>query len=70
MFYGTVAMVHINPKSNFASKVGKFFTFFNTVVTPLLNPLIYILKNQEVKDTWLRLLGKWVSPRKIRKWRT
>ncbi|KAM6224146.1 olfactory receptor 2H1-like [Rhynchocyon petersi] len=59
MFYGTVAMVYIDPKSNFASEHGKLFTFFYTVVTPLLNPLIYTLRNKEIKSALQRSLKKW-----------
>ncbi|XP_005382415.1 PREDICTED: olfactory receptor 15-like [Chinchilla lanigera] len=62
MFYGTVAMVYTDPKTNFASKNGKFFTFFYTVVTPLLNPLIYTLRNKDVKNALIRQLRKWISP--------
>uniref|UniRef100_G3UD44 G-protein coupled receptors family 1 profile domain-containing protein n=1 Tax=Loxodonta africana TaxID=9785 RepID=G3UD44_LOXAF len=60
MFYGTVAIVYTDPKNDFASKHGNFFTFFYTV-TPLLNPLIYTLRNKEAKEALLRWLIKGFS---------
>ncbi|XP_017507301.2 olfactory receptor 2H1-like [Manis javanica] len=64
MFYGTVAIVYTDPKNHFASKYGKFFAFFYTLVTPLLNPLIYTLRNKEVRDALQRLLRKGVNTQK------
>ncbi|XP_036850653.2 olfactory receptor 2H1-like [Manis javanica] len=64
MFFGTVAMVYTDPKNQLASKHGRFFTFFYALVTPLLNPLIYTLRNKEVKGALLRLLCKGVPTKK------
>uniref|UniRef100_H0XQE3 Olfactory receptor n=1 Tax=Otolemur garnettii TaxID=30611 RepID=H0XQE3_OTOGA len=61
MFYGTGAVVYTDPKKSIASQHGKFFTFFYTVVTPLLNPLIYTLRNKDVKDALKRMLRKGFS---------
>ncbi|XP_006894035.1 PREDICTED: olfactory receptor 2H1-like [Elephantulus edwardii] len=59
MFYGTVAMVYTDPKNSFASAHGKYLTLFYTVVTPLLNPLIYTLRNKEVTEALQRVLKKY-----------
>ncbi|XP_057346424.1 olfactory receptor 2H1-like [Manis pentadactyla] len=68
IFYGTIVTVYTDPKNDFASKNGKFFTFFYTVVTPLLNPLIYTLRNKEVKGTLQRLRSKTIDTTKNRSW--
>ncbi|XP_043859307.1 olfactory receptor 2H2-like [Dromiciops gliroides] len=57
LFYCTVTAVYLQPKSQYSQKQGKFFTLFYTVVTPTLNPLIYTLRNKEVKIA-LKQLGK------------
>ncbi|XP_059272394.1 LOW QUALITY PROTEIN: olfactory receptor 2H1-like [Mustela nigripes] len=58
MFYGTVAPVYTYPKNHFAQNTANYLLFFYTVVTPLLNPLIYSLRNKDVKDILLQLLRR------------
>ncbi|XP_048205233.1 olfactory receptor 2H2-like [Perognathus longimembris pacificus] len=55
LFYGTVTGVYLQPKNPYAHERGKFLTLFYTVVTPTLNPLIYTLRNKEVKGALMRL---------------
>ncbi|XP_037700640.1 olfactory receptor 2G3-like [Choloepus didactylus] len=57
-FYGTVTAVYIQPSSSYAHSRGKFITLFYTVVTPTLNPLIYTLRNKDVKGALKRLVRK------------
>nr|XP_036858284.1 olfactory receptor 15-like [Manis javanica] len=63
ILYGMVAMVYMDPENQFGSKHGKYVTFFFTMVTLLLKPLIYTLWNKEVKGTLQRLLRKGGSMR-------
>ncbi|XP_006876152.1 PREDICTED: olfactory receptor 2H1-like [Chrysochloris asiatica] len=58
LFYCSVTAVYIQPRSRFSQKGGKFLTLFYTVVTPTLNPLIYTLRNKDVKGALKRLFGK------------
>ncbi|XP_052504834.1 olfactory receptor 2H1-like [Budorcas taxicolor] len=58
LFYSLVIAVYLQPKNPYSQKRGKFFGLFYAVGTPLLNPLIYTLRNKEVKRALRRLLGK------------
>ncbi|XP_027732456.1 olfactory receptor 2G3-like [Vombatus ursinus] len=58
LFYGTIIAVYIQPNSSYAHRQGKFITLLYTVVTPTLNPLIYTLRNKDMKGALKRLLGK------------
>ncbi|XP_069879510.1 putative olfactory receptor 2B8 [Dipodomys merriami] len=58
LFYGTIISVYIQPKSEYTQNHRKFLTLFYTVVTPSLNPLIYTLRNKEVKWAIKQLLSK------------
>ncbi|VCW90882.1 unnamed protein product [Gulo gulo] len=55
LFYGTVTAVYLQPKNRYAQEQDKFLTLFYTVATPSLNPLIYTLRNKEVKGALIRL---------------
>ncbi|XP_006872914.1 PREDICTED: olfactory receptor 2G3-like [Chrysochloris asiatica] len=59
LFYGTITAVYIQPNSSYAHSQGKFITLLYTVVTPTLNPLIYTLRNKDVKGALKRLVGKY-----------
>ncbi|XP_042540131.1 olfactory receptor 2G3-like [Dipodomys spectabilis] len=58
LFYGTITAVYIQPNSSYAHRQGKFLTLFYTVITPTLNPLIYTLRNKDVKGALRRLVRK------------
>ncbi|KAM8970854.1 olfactory receptor 5D18-like [Sarcophilus harrisii] len=58
IFYGTVIFLYCVPNSKsswFTIKVG---SIFYTVLIPMLNPLIYSLRNKEVKETLRKLMGQ------------
>ncbi|XP_077169630.1 olfactory receptor 5AR1-like [Paroedura picta] len=59
IFYGTIIIVYVLPKTEMLKEMNKVFSVFYTVLTPLINPLIYSLRNKEVKKAWERILSKW-----------
>ncbi|KAM6224086.1 olfactory receptor 2G3-like [Rhynchocyon petersi] len=54
MYYGPASYLYLQPPSN--STLAKFTSFFYCVVTPLLNPLIYTLRNKDVKKALKKTL--------------
>ncbi|XP_014425859.2 olfactory receptor 6B1-like [Pelodiscus sinensis] len=49
IFYGTLVTVYLLPDTESLRDLNKMFSIFYGVLTPLINPLIYSLRNQEVK---------------------
>ncbi|CAH2314598.1 olfactory receptor 6F1-like [Pelobates cultripes] len=49
IFYGTVIFMYIRPTSHIRFSIDKVISVFYCVVTPLMNPIIYCLRNQEFK---------------------
>ncbi|XP_009987940.1 PREDICTED: olfactory receptor 10A5-like [Tauraco erythrolophus] len=60
LFYSTTGIVHLRPKSSLSSSTKKMVSLSYTVVTPMLNPIIYSLRNQEVKQSLRRCIDKWL----------
>lgn len=58
IFYGTIIFMYLQPAKSRSKDQGKFVSFFYTVVTPMLNPLIYTLRNKEVKAALKKFMGK------------
>ncbi|XP_042530560.1 olfactory receptor 15-like [Dipodomys spectabilis] len=54
MYFGPGTCMYIQPPSS--STNAKFLSLFYCVITPLLNPLIYTLRNKDVKAAWKRIL--------------
>ncbi|XP_051822191.1 olfactory receptor 5F1-like [Antechinus flavipes] len=49
IFYGTELITYMCPSSNYSPIQGQVMAVFYTVVIPMLNPLIYSLRNEDVK---------------------
>ncbi|XP_053139900.1 olfactory receptor 1019-like [Hemicordylus capensis] len=58
LFYGTVIFMYLRPTSVYALDQDKWASVFYTVVIPMLNPLIYSLRNKDVKEAFQKLIYK------------
>ncbi|XP_055477683.1 olfactory receptor 10A7-like [Psammomys obesus] len=55
LFYGTTGVIHLRPKSSYSPESKQVVSLSYTMVTPMLNPLIYSLRNKEVKAAFGRV---------------
>ncbi|EPY72347.1 olfactory receptor 24 [Camelus ferus] len=58
LLYGSVTRMYLRPSSSYDLDQDRQVAIFYTIVTPMLNPLIYSLRNQEVKGALRRLFRK------------
>ncbi|XP_070282431.1 olfactory receptor 5B3-like [Myotis yumanensis] len=58
IFYGTVIFMYIQPSSSHSMDTDKVASVFYTMVIPMLNPLVYSLRNKEVKNAFKKVVEK------------
>uniref|UniRef100_H0XXL6 G-protein coupled receptors family 1 profile domain-containing protein n=1 Tax=Otolemur garnettii TaxID=30611 RepID=H0XXL6_OTOGA len=66
LFYGPSIMMYVSPGSGHPVKMQKIITLFYSVVTPVCNPLIYSLRNKEMKDALVKIFKTRAHKTRIR----
>ncbi|XP_066486789.1 olfactory receptor 2D3-like [Tiliqua scincoides] len=64
VFYGTVITMYMRPGLGTASNFDKKIAVFYIMITPLLNPIIYTLRNKDVHGAASKLMRRWSSEQK------
>ncbi|ELW66902.1 Olfactory receptor 5A1 [Tupaia chinensis] len=58
LYYGTALSVYMNPSTSHSMKQNKVLSVFYVVFIPMLNPLIYSLRNKEIKEALKRVIKR------------
>ncbi|XP_042796498.1 olfactory receptor 4K2 [Panthera leo] len=66
MFFGPCIFIYMWPLNSFLT--DKILSVFYTIFTPILNPVIYTLRNQEVKTAMRKLKNRLLNPNKTTPW--
>ncbi|XP_012368062.1 olfactory receptor 5B3-like [Octodon degus] len=60
IFYGTAIFMYLQPSSSHSMDIAKIASVFYTMVIPMLNPVVYSLRNKEVKSAFKKVAGRTV----------
>uniref|UniRef100_A0A8C5KMJ6 Olfactory receptor n=1 Tax=Jaculus jaculus TaxID=51337 RepID=A0A8C5KMJ6_JACJA len=58
LFFGSILFMYLRPTSSYSMEQDKVVSVFYMIVIPMLNPLIYSLKNKDVKEAVKKILHK------------
>ncbi|XP_006214964.1 olfactory receptor 5A1 [Vicugna pacos] len=58
LLFGTALFMYLRPSSSYSLGRDKVVSVFYSLVIPMLNPLIYSLRNKEIKDALWKVLEK------------
>ncbi|XP_027701892.1 olfactory receptor 480-like, partial [Vombatus ursinus] len=56
LYFGTITFIYVMPKSAYSTDQNKVVSLFYSAMIPMLNPLIYSLRNKEVKGAMKKLI--------------
>ncbi|XP_012408182.2 olfactory receptor 5B2-like [Sarcophilus harrisii] len=54
IFYGTIIFMYLQPSSSHSMDIDKTVSVFYTMVIPMLNPLVYSVRNKDVKNAFMK----------------
>ncbi|XP_059532199.1 olfactory receptor 6X1-like [Myotis daubentonii] len=57
LLYGAVVFMYLRPTAHSSFKTNKVVSVLNTILTPLLNPFIYTIRNKEVKEALTKAMA-------------
>ncbi|XP_037673218.1 olfactory receptor 2A12-like [Choloepus didactylus] len=56
-FYAPASYIYMRPNSSYSSERDKQIAFLYNVLTALLNPVVYSLRNKDIKMAFLKMMG-------------
>ncbi|XP_037696645.1 olfactory receptor 8H1-like isoform X2 [Choloepus didactylus] len=66
IFFSTMIFTYLRPKKSYSLGKDQVASVFYTMVIPMLNPLIYSLRNKEVKNALIRVMQKREGSRQLK----
>ncbi|XP_007957365.2 olfactory receptor 8H1-like [Orycteropus afer afer] len=66
IFFGSISFSYLKPSKSYSLGKDQVASVFYTIVIPMLNPLIYSLRNKEVKNAVIRVMQRRESTKHLR----
>lgn len=57
LFYAPAMYIYMRPNSSYSPEQDKQISLFYNVLTALLNPVVYSLRNKDIKGAFLKVMG-------------
>ncbi|XP_071972430.1 olfactory receptor 5AP2-like [Engystomops pustulosus] len=61
LYYGTIMFMYLRPRHSYSPERDRVISILYTVVTPMLNPIIYSIRNKDVKGTLRKKFSRNIS---------
>ena len=58
IYHGTLIFIYLRPSTGHSLDIDKVTSVFYTLIIPMLNPLIYSLRNKDVKNAFRKMISR------------